>query len=332
MRERSSSSYLTVVTAWLLTILMAIIVFWAFLTSFYGWKIYLEVFSHFQLQYFMMALILLGILSFLRFKPTIFIGLFFCGILALQILPWYLPPYKFIPQESADLRVLVANIRTRNRNYDLVLDLVKTKQPDIAIFIEVDNAWRQQLDELKNLLPYSSGDTDFRNLGILVYSNRAFQDLKTVSFGTERRASAIAQLQVKDRSVTLLATHPVTPIRPDLFHARNRQLDLITQYLATVDRPVILVGDLNMTMWSPYHRRLVNKTGLKNSRKGFGILPTWPTQETFTGIQSKLSSLFTIPIDHCLVSDEFKTTNIDTGSRTGSDHKPLIVDLRLTSI
>lgn len=330
-KQSSSASWINWLTAWLILGLIAVITFWAILTSYYGWKIYLELFAHFQLQYFVISLFFLGILSLLRVKTPIYMGIFLCTILSLQILPWYIPANWFSAKSQADLRILITNINTQNRNYDKVLNLVRSEQPDLAIFMEVDEVWQKQLNQLNDFLPYSSGQTNPYNLGLLVYSNQAFQAVRTEFFGTEKNTSVIAQLVLKDKPFTLLATHPLPPVKPSFFHSRNRQLDLITQYLATVNQPIILAGDLNMTMWSPYYRRLSSKTNLKNTRKGFGILPTWPTKGTY---KQKLKGwfwltyLFTIPIDHCLVSNDFKTTNIHTGGKTGSDHKPLIVDLK----
>ncbi|ELR98939.1 hypothetical protein GLO73106DRAFT_00027820 [Gloeocapsa sp. PCC 73106] len=37
--------------------------------------------------------------------------------------------------------------------------------------------------------------------------------------------------------------------------------------------------------------------------------------------------LNSIPIDHCLISPEIKVTSIYTGADTGSDHRPLIINL-----
>ncbi|NEO25963.1 MAG: hypothetical protein F6K03_03460, partial [Kamptonema sp. SIO4C4] len=66
-----------------------------------------------------------------------------------------------------------------------------------------------------------------------------------------------------------------------------------------------------------------------NTRKGWGILPTWPTPVTYARVPSWLASLVLIPIDHCLVSPELTTTNIYTINDIGSDHRSLMVDLRL---
>jgi endonuclease/exonuclease/phosphatase (EEP) superfamily protein YafD len=80
---------------------------------------------------------------------------------------------------------------------------------------------------------------------------------------------------------------------------------------------VIIAGDLNLSPWSPYYARLVRETGLADIRKGFGLLPTWPTH---------LRPMM-IPIDHCLVSPDISVSRVRTGEHIGSDHLPLIVDL-----
>ena len=310
---------------------IAAITFTAYLTSFYGWKIYLELFSHFQVQYLLICLILLGILVASRRRRPAYAALLLCATLSLQILTWYLPPRRlsFDPNPEADLRVFIANINTKNRSYDRVLDLVRSEKPDLAIFMEVDGAWQARLEALGDLLPYSSGHSYPYNLGLIVRSNQPLNDLRVEFFGTDKNASAIARLTVANQPVTLLATHPLPPVKPSFFQSRNRQLGLIAEDLAGVNNRIILAGDLNTTMWSPYYRRLVGKTGLRNTRKGFGILPTWPTSGTYRWLPGWLTSLFVIPIDHCLVSPGLDTIDIYTGGDTGSDHKPLIVDLRI---
>ena len=309
---------------------MAIVTVFAYITSGYGWKIYLELFSHFQVQYLAIASILLVILLFLRHKWHIYIGIFLCTILSLQILTWYLPPYHLVnSSEKTHLKVLIANINTKNKSYDQVINLVRLENPDLAIFMEVDEVWKVQLDSLNDLLPYSSGQSNPYNLGLLVYSNQSLDDSQVKFFGTDKNASVVARLTITGKPVTLLATHPLPPVKPSLFQSRNQQFDRIIQYLTGINNRIILAGDLNTTMWSPYYRRLVDRTNLNNARKGFGILPTWFTKGTYTQIPDWSTSLFSIPIDHCLISPGLKAIAIRTGSNTGSDHLPLIVNLQV---
>lgn len=332
-QSRLTRSHWQELISLLIVVAIASITVFAYFVSYYGWKIYLEILAHFQVQYFVLSLVLFGVLILLRRKKYIYSGLFLCVILSLQTVTWFwFPSHLFTADEQeSDLKVLVANLNTQNTNYNLVLDLVRAENPDVAIFMEVDRRWQTQLDTLDDLLPYSSGKTNPYNLGILVYSDRPLNNAQVRFFNTENNPSVVTQLTILNRQVTLLATHPLPPVKPSFFHSRNRQMDSISQYLQEIDTPVILAGDLNLTMWSPYYRRLINKTGLNNTRKGFGILPSWATSGTYPQLPDWLIFALRIPIDHCLISRDFKTTNIYTGKETGSDHLPIIVDLKLIS-
>ncbi len=97
----------------------------------------------------------------------------------------------------------------------------------------------------------------------------------------------------------------------------DKQFAAIGEYAAQVKNPVVVVGDLNTTMWSPFYKSMVKTARLRNARSGFGILPTWPT----------FMPLLSIPIDHLLVSKEIGVLKVHTGRYVGSDHLPLITDL-----
>ncbi|MEM7772912.1 MAG: endonuclease/exonuclease/phosphatase family protein [Cyanobacteria bacterium P01_A01_bin.37] len=300
-------------------------------TSWYGWPIYLELFSHFQVQYLILALVLLGLLVLLRRKSFTLIGLFLCTLLVIPVVSWYVPPQRLLTASSeTDLRVLVANINTQNTSYDKVIEMVRSEKPDVAVMIEVNQTWQEALDSLSDILPYSSGQPHSSNFGLLVYSNIPLNNTQIQFFGTENIPSVVTQFAVQNQPITMVATHPLPPVKPQAFQSRNRQFDLITQYLESVGDRVILAGDLNASMWSPYYRRLENRTGLRNAREGFGILPTWPTSNIYQPIPGWITSLFLIPIDHCLISTGWDVTSIHTGAETDSDHRPLVVDLKIT--
>ncbi|MEL6223651.1 MAG: endonuclease/exonuclease/phosphatase family protein [Cyanobacteria bacterium J06627_8] len=331
MSNQSSPTCLSTVAGTLMVGAIALICLIAYGTSYYGWRIYLELFSHFQVQYLAVSLLLLGLLLLLRRKGFIIVGLFLCTVLALPVVSWYVPPKRVLPVAETDLRVLVANINTQNTSYDKVLSMIRAEQPNVAVMIETNTAWKEALDSLSDIFPYSSGQTQNSNFGLLVYSTIPLTNTQIEFFGTENIPSVVTTLSVNNQPVTLVATHPLPPVRPETFRSRNRQLDLIRQYLETVSGRVILAGDLNAAMWSPYYRMLERRTGLRNAREGFGVLPTWPTPDTYRSLPGWMTSLFLIPIDHCLVSDGLEVTGIHTGAATDSDHRPLITDVAIAS-
>ena len=123
-------------------------------------------------------------------------------------------------------------------------------------------------------------------------------------------------MEVNGKKFRLLGTHPAPPVNKELLDFRNDQIQEIGDFKVKQSVPVILAGDLNITMWSSYYQKFIEDTGLKNARKGFGILPSWPT----------MLSVMMIPLDHFLYSPEFKVIDIRTAGSIGSDHLPVIAE------
>ncbi|MDB9525555.1 endonuclease/exonuclease/phosphatase family protein [Oscillatoria sp. CS-180] len=301
----------------------------AFFSSIYGWPVYLEILSHFQLQYFILSAIALVVIALTRYKVTFLIGLACTVALSTQILFWYLPPRFLTANGDSNLRVLISNVNTQNEQFEEVLAFTRQEEPDLALFMEVDEGWQNRLDELKSDLPHSSGEASPYNFGILLYSRYPLETVEIKDFAEDSTPSVVATIPVNGQRISFVGTHPVPPVRSQYFHSRNKQLDQMGQYLQTAATPQIVVGDFNITMWSPYYKRFIRSTDLKNVRKGFGLLPSWPTKGTYPPLPNWAPLIFSIPIDHCLVSHEVAVANVRVGPNIGSDHRPVVVDLRI---
>jgi endonuclease/exonuclease/phosphatase (EEP) superfamily protein YafD len=302
----------------------------ALLTNRFGWSLYLEIFSHFQVQYFIATLLFAGIVALLRHTRSLLIILFCVAILSAQVVPWYLPSH--LGHQSANYRVLVANLNLSNHDAARTLSLMAIEKPDLALFIEVSRVMEQQLDALKAEFPYSTHIAAAE--GIVLYSKSPLSDIQLQQFGLYARHSLVAHLAVAGQPLSIVAVHPLPPIEPRMFQSRNTLLADAGNYIKTQTDPVLLLGDLNITMWSPYYQSLIRQTHLNNARKGFGIQTTWPRLSSFYGLPVWVQWLIRplqIPIDHCLVSPEIKVKGIHTGMDTGSDHAPIVVDLILPS-
>ena len=235
------------------------------------------------------------------------------------ILPWYIPEKNINPSASAEsVRILFSNVHTSNDNYSSLVDLIEKESPDIIVLQEVDNHWVQALKILTGQFSFHDFQPRRDNFGVAVLSRIPLQNIEIKSF-TEGVIvpSIVADVRLENSTFKLIATHPVPPATPKYFAWRNEQLKNIAQFVNDQDIPYVIVGDLNLTMWSWYHDEILSQTGLKNARKGFGIKPTWPTI---------LPPLF-IPLDHCLCESDMVVVDFRTARRIGSDHLPFIVDL-----
>jgi endonuclease/exonuclease/phosphatase (EEP) superfamily protein YafD len=75
---------------------------------------------------------------------------------------------------------------------------------------------------------------------------------------------------------------------------------------------LIIAGDFNTSSFSNHFSKLTNGD-LKDSRIGFGLLPTWPAN--YLMLQTTL--------DHFLVSKNLEVIERSTGKNIGSDHLPI---------
>lgn len=308
----------------------------AMVTSFYGWPFLLEVLSHFQVQYFLGAIALTLITLCLKRSRFTLATLFLSAILSAQLLTWYAIPLPLAQAAASDrpntYKVVSANLWTRNTDAKRVLAFLQKEQPDLAILMEVNEVMSQQLAAaLATSLPYSSDQLTPYRLGTVLYSKTPLTDVQLQKFNTRSAANMTARTEVAGTPISVVAIHPFPPIRPELFADRNQAFAAVSEYVNQQFDPVILAGDFNSTMWSPYYRQLARKTGLKNSRDGFGILPTWPSKLDYLRLPrfNALTRLVQIPIDHCLASPSLKVVGMHTGPDLASDHLPIVVDFQL---
>ncbi len=305
----------------------------ALVTRCCGWPIQLERLSHFQVQYCMGAIALTLIILCLKHSRLALVMIFLSALLAVPLISGYSPQIPF-SGAATNYKLLSANLWVSNTNAQKVVDFVIKEQPDLALFIEVNDVMGEQLAiALKTILPYSSNQQTPYRLGTVLYSKNPLTHVQLQQFNTRSAANMTARVEINGKLMSIIGIHPFPPIRPELFAHRNQVFAAVSDYVKSQSEPVILVGDFNTSMWSPYYRRLVRQTGLKNSRDGFGILPTWPSRLSYAKVPqlNALTRLVQIPIDHCLASPALKVVGMHTGPDIGSDHLPIVVSFHLES-
>ncbi len=283
----------------------------------YAW--YFDLLAHFRVQY----LIGLGIygLVFLALqqhrKALIFLA---CAAVNLAVIaPLYFGDGRMPATGSLPMRALLLNVNTRHGNSAKVLQLISDTNPDFIVLEEISSRWLHDLRPVVSSYPYWLAQPREDNFGIALYSRLPITAREISEVGFAGVPSIIATISSTTTSLRLIATHPLPPISAAYSRGRNQQLQAIADLAAAASPPLIVLGDLNSTPWSYNFKKLLSRSGLKNSAVGFGIQPSWP---------ANIPPLL-IPIDQCLHSPDIAIINRKIGGNTASDHLPLIVDLAI---
>jgi len=278
-----------------------------------------ELLSHFKLQYAMTSIFLLP-LSWVTAKYWSAGG----AILALLINARAIVPFYFAGMIRRSgrrrLQIALANINHANSDCARFASWAKAQPSVILVVQEVNERWANALKELDHEYPFSIVLPRDAGSGIALYSRKPI-DSNSIELGEgDARPGIHASLKINDTKINIVTFHPRAPVRRGHFALRNQMLACAATCLLELPNPKICIGDFNMSPWSHYYRNFLRQAQLKDARNGRGLLATWPTFLLFRWLM--------IPIDHCLVSKEIRVLKIKTGPRIGSDHLPLIVDLK----
>jgi endonuclease/exonuclease/phosphatase (EEP) superfamily protein YafD len=292
----------------------------SFATVFDAFHEYLELFAHFRLQYLGVSLILFVFLLLLRSWRYAIAVLATAALNAWFVVPWYLPGDP-VPYDENRIKIVLANVHAENSEHFALRALLDAEQPDIAVLQEISTGWAIALDTYKDY-PHRYIVPRYDYFGIAVLSRIPFESIETVDSPPRGFPTLVAAFEFGEKPLTLVSTHPMPPMTTANYDARNTQIASIPNLLRNKRGSHIVIGDLNTTMWGENYRRLIDNTGLHNVRKGYGVLPSWPTFLPFA----------MIPLDHCLVSADLTANDVHLGADIGSDHRPLILSIQASRL
>lgn len=277
-----------------------------------------ELFSHFRTQYFIFLISSAIVFIFgKKFGNSLVAALF--ALLNLPLVVRYYFKPTVAQANGQTYRLLSVNLLQKNTSYAKVRQLIGRTNPDLILLLEISQAWMAELRPVLAAYPYSCRQLRNDNYGIAFFSRLPCLQVEIINVGPGKRPSVFARCQLDGTPLVVIGTHPPPPLDGPGAVERNRQLANLACFVRGQDGEVILAGDLNITSWSPHFQDLIRQSGLRDSRVGFGIQPTWPTN----------NPLLFVPIDHVLVSEGINIQQRQTGPYTGSDHLPVILDFSL---
>jgi endonuclease/exonuclease/phosphatase (EEP) superfamily protein YafD len=279
-----------------------------------------ELSTAFTLPQFGLSVVALGILIALRaWRSCIpaLIALLWLGALVAPFSPWR----NVRPADTVGMpvRVLLTNVLTINRDFSSVRELIEQTHPDVICAQEIDHNWEAQFLQFKEHYPYHKSVPRSDNFGIGLWSRFPMSETRILELGDSTVPAIFARLDVNGTPVNLLTVHTLPPLLKAYADTRNTQIAALPRIAAESGKPLVIVGDLNITPWSPYFQDMIAQSGLHSARQGYGLYATWPSNNAWFPALC--------PIDHILVTEDITVADLTRGPRIGSDHFPIWADL-----
>ena len=287
-----------------------------------------DLFAHFRYHYALGALLLAGAALALGRRVA---GLAAACLIGAQIWAIAAPPRTPVlenPAAGTTLRVMSVNVLVVNPRQDDVIEAIERAAPDIVALQEISRAWHPIIERLTKRFPHVA-PADWRTQpsdNVLLSRHPIIESRATIPPGPARWLAHVeATVKVGGAPIRVLAVHPPLPAGPLLTDIRQAHLDYYARVAATAKLPLLIVGDFNITPYSPRFRALLREGGLRYVHLGWAWPRSWPSANR--GSYRRYVRGF--PIDHVLTSRHFAVAGARTEEDVGSDHFPVVADLVL---
>ena len=280
-----------------------------------------DLLANLRVQYAFGFLVLSVIFALVRTRSLAVICV--VGVLAnaAVVLPLYLERPAPPADGSGVLEIMFLNTEIRGVSPDALIEDLRTARHDLIFLSAATDGLAETMESAA--IPYRVAQARPRGTSLeLLLLAREGLSVETAirQFGSRSRDMAIeARVNLGGTTVRVLGVHPVSPATRERAERNARHLEGIAAWARIQADPVVIVGDLNSTPWSPVFRELLRDGGLINSQSGFGIQASWPA----------LLGPLGIPIDHVLHSEELTTLDRTLGPGYGSSHRSLQVAIGL---
>jgi endonuclease/exonuclease/phosphatase (EEP) superfamily protein YafD len=286
------------------------------LAAAFGWPF--ELFSHFRLQYAVVALLLaLALVGLRRPGWALAAGLLAAwhGAPMLQRAVAGAPP---VACAGTPLDVVTANLYYRSRDLRRFGAWLERHPADLVVVQEVTPAGAEALEAMSGY-PYRELLARSDAYGVGVLSRWPLDNVRSLDLAGDGHPSLAGDVIVEGLRMHFLAVHARWPVLPSLARSRDRALHRMAVLVRARPGPTVVLGDLNLSPDSPAFGRLLADGRLQDALAGPVWQPTW-----LAGFWP-----LALRIDHVLVSDDVCVEGRGVGDPIDSDHRPVTARLRV---
>ena len=200
---------------------------------------------------------------------------------------------------------------------------IKTENPDL-IAIQEANLKTLEMTKTLESYPYVVHKLVQNPFGMIFLSKHPIvtSKIQDMRAGPQENFFIHALIQIENYpALSIYTVHTAPPVSHIYFEQRNKEFEEIIKAIKKDDNQnIVLLGDLNVTPYSPYFKNILNQTDLKNEYTSLMPPPTWTSFRHY---------IMQIPIDHILHKGDLHLVEKYSGPAMGSDHYPLIATFAL---
>jgi endonuclease/exonuclease/phosphatase (EEP) superfamily protein YafD len=248
--------------------------------------------------------------------------------LAMLVIPpwWHFGSAAAAAQGRPRLRVMSANLLVSNQQPDAIIAEILAADPDVLLVQEYPQHWHDALSKaLRSRYPYSTWVIQDDSFGMATYSRIPFIDPVNnfLPLGVSRVPQSRMVVTLGGREIALYNVHLLPPRSLSYVTEHRRQFADLRALLSSESLPYVLTGDFNFTPTAPQAHHL-SRIGARDSHDlaGTGRAATWPVQGVLRYVPG-------IHLDHVYVSSQLEVIQHEIGTGSGSDHRPVIVEIVL---
>ncbi|QBX38603.1 endonuclease [Brevundimonas sp. S30B] len=237
-------------------------------------------------------------------------------ILLVAVWPQLAPDRR--PAEGPTLRLYTANLYGRNDDVAAMRASLQAADADVLVLIELGDAPSEQIDALLEGWPHRAVSGRRVGAGGAVRSVIASRlPLRPHALTLHEVETVSATVQAPFGPVEVIAVHLTRPWPFQFQWGQIIQVMELGEHRRTLNGPIIAAGDFNSVSTARIGRQMRDELGLTAAP---GWPGTWP---------AKAPGPLRINIDQVYRSPELVVTERRLGRPTGSDHRPVVTELRL---
>lgn len=280
---------------------------------------WIDVFTHFAAPALSLAVAATVLLALLRAPiPVTGAGAIVTLLLLLAVWPQWRPAAGPKPAQPVAARLYFANLWAPNTDVPAIATSIADAGADIVVLVEVGATPAENLDLILADYPHRLvGRQHHGAAGVAHHVIAARRPIRTDPELSDGLAAISASIPTPAGELKVHAVHLTRPWPFMAQEAQLHQVRLLGERMGGTEGPAVVAGDFNSVSTGRVGRTLRAELGLTPEPAWTG---TWP---------AKAPPPLRIAIDHVYATERVRVIRRAIGLPTGSDHRPVIVDLAL---